>query len=114
MSLHILSDCVSLENFWTNIFIVLKQTTGVDIHIKDVMFICGNGENLFVNIIVEEAKWQVWKRRCKIRYENDWINDTQMIKGLKNALVMRQNVLSKVKNRNEHHINQLSLFLNSL
>jgi hypothetical protein len=50
-----------------------------------------------INVIIEESKWEVWKRRCLIRYENVWISDIGMIERLKKYLQYRKMVIQKMR-----------------
>lgn len=111
--LHILSDCVSLEDFWSHLFKIMKNIFGFDTNIcDDKLLICSIEQSVTVNVIVEEAKWQVWKRRCLIRYENVWITDAQLVNRLRNSLATRIEVLKRTKFNNEELVNQLTLFIN--
>ena len=112
--MHILSDCVSLDNFWSHIVSLLRRIAEVNVQVQDTLFICGVENNDLVNVIIEEAKWQVWKRRCLIRYENVWIDDVQLLRRLRTHLQVRTDVLKLMKNKNPLILNKLDLFWHSL
>jgi len=112
---HILSDCVSLENFWTHVITLLKFVLKVRLEVCDRVFICCTEQReIAVNVIIEEAKWQVWKRRCLIRYENVWITDVELMVRLRNSLLLRTEVIKRSKYNNEDLVNKLNLFANTI
>ncbi len=108
---HIVIDCETLGNFWSHIFVALRKIDGVNFQIQDSLFVCSTEQSDLVNVIIEEAKWQVWKRRCLIRYENMWIDEAQMLGRLKTHLLLRKEVLINTKHKNNEYIEKLNLFL---
>ena len=108
---HIVIDCETLGNFWSHIFVALRKIDGVNFQIQDSLFVCSTEQSDLVNVIIEEAKWQVWKRRCLIRYENMWIDEAQMLGRLKTHLLLRKEVLINTKHKNNEYIEKINLFL---
>ena len=67
-----------------------------------------------VNCIIEEAKWVAWKRRCNIRYDEIWMNDSQMVEMLKSRLKNRIEILAKSGKWSKKFKNEIQLLTQSL
>ena len=79
---HLILDCDTLGDYWSYVVHLIRKLCHVKVSEK--MFILGDLESeieitadkrLVLNWLLEEAKWVIWRRRCKIRYEEVWIND---------------------------------------
>ena len=115
--IHVLIECDSLGEFWCHIIKTLKSTIDVNFQVNDLILICPSGLNLSEYIIIEEAKWLVWRRRCLIRYENVWVTDVQMLVRLKNRLTIWRDVLYKSRYGDQETvqvIKQMTLFVDGL
>ncbi len=82
---HILLECDTQGEFWKEVIKIVKSSEEhYEFKETDVMLV--NEESCLVNMFLMNAKWILWKRRCMIKYDNRWINDTSLIKWYKNVM----------------------------
>ena len=100
---HILLDCDTLGSFWNIVIDMVKVNCETyTFNEKDVMLVnCSqnNWERKIVNFLFLIAKWIVWKRRCVVKYENNWVDELSLIGQYKEVVknTVNMGLLSKYK-----------------
>ena len=96
---HILLECDTQGEFWKEVIKIVKSSEEHYVFKeKDVMLV--NEESGLVNMFLMNAKWILWKRRCMIKYDNKWINDTSLIRWFKNVMAEKCIIGKISKNKN--------------
>ncbi len=105
---HLILDCETLGEYWNCVLNWIQKLCDIDVQEK--MFYLGLTSNnsdvtlavhQVINFILEEAKWLIWKRRCKIRYDEFWCNDNQMVKMLESRISKKKLLLYHQYSPNE-------------
>ena len=108
--IHVLCDCDSIVGFWKFVInIIITNISSYKYLESEVILGCMNGnlcmrEKQIVNFFILNAKWIVWKRRCRIIFENDWINEKNMLYWFVNDLKYQQQLLMSSKNTSVRYL----------
>ena len=103
-TLHLLKDCPKLEFIWNQIenrlHVILKRK--YPLLLSDVIFaksVESKEHSFIINCFILDAKWQIWKERNRIKFENDQpLTSAKLLEIIFNSVKSNLNV---IKNSNK-------------
>ena len=105
---HMISKCQGLNEIWEKIRNVLAITFPNIVLNNKVIFFGwtsdNNYNNTVVNTVVSIARWEIWKRRCKKRYDDKLITISSCQKRIHSGIREHLSILEK---RNRDKLNKM-------
>ena len=84
---HMLFDCETISEFWKSVIIMIRQNVPTFVYNEACALLGCIEENTgntikkeldIANVLILNAKWIIWKRRCTRRYEGTYITQEVM------------------------------------
>ncbi len=104
---HILYDCTDTIQCWNHVKNIIDRFTGDDLRLDKTVVLSGYlmMGNIFnvINMVLSITRWIIWKRRCIMKYENEHISITELVKWIHKEIsdhVQILNICMKKKKKN--------------
>ena len=106
-TIHLLHECSIIREIWTKIEKLIQNILGIKVYLDAKIVIFGvthDDEPAFkaaLNLIILEAKWQIWKHRNNIKYGGQEAKNSTMLVDMikRNCKAEICLVLQKLKNK---------------
>ena len=85
---HLFAKCPAFESVWNYVLYLLKHfsvTSLLEFHMI-VGFIEDDKKYDVVNMIISIARWIIWKRRCALKYEKNFVPEMPVMNEFKCSL----------------------------
>ena len=111
---HLLVNCPSVKNVWEFIDQLFRSLSFPALnHFNRIVGIVNKKDkNDIRNVILSITRWQIWKRRCDIRYKKGFVPTISVTLKVKLALKWHFDIL--IKSKSKSHLFQKDVVLNIL
>ena len=98
---HLLITCPSVQYVWKEIDMTIKKIKGQDSGLNQFQklfgFLDDSIKSEFCNVLLSITRWLIWKRRCLLKKESEFMTQVQLVNWIINDFKSQLRVMLKCK-----------------